>query len=244
MELADDDLDDERDGDRDQRYPDRATERLLGQAARHFRAQPATGQRPGDPGGEDIPLDLAEEGMGGEGEEPEGEADHEVRADGAMSGQADAAKQRRHPQCAEDHPDGPAEKPDQSSEDDARREARLRGRPSPERAQQQVEAVPGQYGRDQREKESGGKLIRQQRSNHRSRDRRRSHPGDDAPVNATFPCMPVAPGRRRGRADRDVRPGARCRVAGEQEDGGKPERPEDEPDCRSEIARREARGER
>jgi len=49
----------------------------------------------------------------------------------------------------------------------------------------------------------------------------------------------VAAGRRRGGADRDVRPGGGVRVAGEKDDAWKPERAENEPDRRAEIARRE-----
>jgi hypothetical protein len=53
--------------------------------------------------------------------------------------------------------------------------------------------------------------------------------------------MPVAAGRRRGGADRDVRAGAGGGVAGEEQDRGQAQRPEDEPDGRAEIARDERR---
>jgi len=55
--------------------------------------------------------------------------------------------------------------------------------------------------------------------------------------------MAVPAARRRRSADRNVRPGAGGRVAGEQEDRRQAQRPEDEPDRRAEVAGDERREE-
>jgi hypothetical protein len=56
--------------------------------------------------------------------------------------------------------------------------------------------------------------------------------------------MAIPAARRRRGADRDVGAGAGGRVAGEQKNRRQPQRPEDEPDRRAEIAGDERREER
>jgi hypothetical protein len=63
------------------------------------------------------------------------------------------------------------------------------------------------------------------------------------PVDAALARVMRSTRRGGGGADRDVRAGACRRVARKQKNRGQPQRPEDETDCGSEEARREARGE-
>ncbi len=241
--LAQRGLDRERDGDQEQRDPDQAAQQLLREPAGDPRAEPGSRECAREADREQIPLDLELRRVRGERGDAEREADDEVRPDRLVRAQADRAEERRHPQRAEDDPDRTADEADRETEEPCRPEARFRARASADGPHQQVDAVPREHGGDRREEQP----LRHARPDERAHDRadhgRRRHPGDDAPVDAALARVtPTA--RCRGRsADRDVRPRGRSRVARGDQDRGQPERPEHESDCRSEVPRRERRGE-
>ena len=156
----------------------------------------------------------------------------------------DGAEQRRHPQRAEDHADRTADEPDREAEDRrrARGAASARGRARTGRTSRSTPFHASTAAIAAKSRRSGT-LEPASAPDHRPDDGRRRHPRDDAPVDAALARVPPA-ARSGGRsADRDVRPRGRSRVAGGDQDRGQPQRPEHEPDGRSEIPRRERRGE-
>jgi hypothetical protein len=159
-----------------------------------------------------------------------------------VSREPDAPEQSRHPQRSENHPDGSPEQADHEAEDDGRGESRAFGGSAQDRPSQQIDAVPGQDRGDHGEEEPRWKLVGQKRAGDGADHRRRPHPGDDAPVDAAGTGMPIAAGRRRRCADRDVRAGSGGGVTGEEQDRREAKRAQDETDRRAEIPGRE-RGE-
>jgi hypothetical protein len=83
---------------------------------------------------------------------------------------------------------------------------------------------------------SPGDEMAEQRADERAHDREGRHPSDDPPADAPSPGVDDAAGERSGRAHGDVRPGGGGRASRCEEDGGKPEAPQDEPDHRAEEA--------
>jgi hypothetical protein len=186
---------------------------LLGETSGGPSAQPGSGQRPGEAGAEQGPLDLQAQRVRRKAGDAEEEADDEVRSDRPVRGQPDGSQQRRHPQRAEDDADRPADEADRESEQDSRSEPGLLPGPGANRSHEQVEPVPREDGGDPGEQSSGRDEMAEIPADERPRDRRRRHPEHDPAVDSPLPRVPVA-ARRRGRgADRDVRPGGRARVA-------------------------------
>ena len=146
--------------------------------------------------------------MGGEPGDSQEEPDDEVGPDRGVCREPDTANERGNAECSEDEPDGPAEQPDQSTRHD-------RCEPGPvcvgrgAELEEQVEAAPGQDGRDEREQQPAGDDVREVAAGERPEHGGRGHPGHDAPAHAPRAGVRQAPGERRDSADGDVRPGRR-----------------------------------
>ena len=173
----------DRDGDREKREPDQAPERPLVEPARGAGAEPGTGHGSGDADRQHGPLDLPADEVGGEPGDSQEEPDDEVGPDRGVCREPDAADERGNAECSEDEPDGPAEQPDQSTRHD-------RCEPGPvcvgrgAELEEQVEAAPGQDGRDECEQQPAGDDVREVAACERPEDGGRGHPGHDAPAHA------------------------------------------------------------
>jgi hypothetical protein len=157
------------------------------------------------------------------------EADEEVRADGAVRIDPDAADQRGHTQRAQDEPDGSSEEADGAS-------GHYSGQPwalsPPGRAQleQEIGAVPREYDGDAKEQEAVGDEPAEVPAEECRKDRRRRHPGRDPPVNPAGAGVRCPCGQSRRRADCDVRAGRGRRRGRGDEERRQAEAAEDEPD--------------
>ena len=105
------------------------------------------------------------------------------------------------------------------------------------------DAVPDEHGGDRGEQQPLGHRVAVQAADEGADDRRRRHPRDDAPVDPPRPRVLDATCRGRRGADGDVRPGGGGRVAGDEEHERKPQRAENEPEHRAEVAGYERAGE-
>jgi hypothetical protein len=113
-----------------------------------------------------------------------------------------------------------------------------------EGSEDQVGAIPSEYGGHTREEDPVGQRMAEQGADDRAGNRRRRHPRDHLLVNATRSNVLEAAGGGRGGADCDVRPGRGGRFADQEEDQRQPQCSQDQPDRRAEVAGDERAGER
>lgn len=187
---------------------------------------------------EHRPFDFEPDQMAEKPRDAEEEPDDEVRPDGCVRRQLDTAHERREPKRSQDQPDGTSQEADRPARDHSR-EARPPQRRGGAQLEEEVEPVPRDNDGDEREQKVAGDEVAEQPAEERADDRGGRHPGDDAPADAPRAGMRDPAGERGGRAHCDVRAGGRGRASGGQQDGGKPEAPQDEPHHRAEEARDE-----
>ena len=173
--------------------------------------------------------------MSREAGDPEQEADDEIRAGGAPEVHSDPSHERRHPKRPENDADGAAEGADAEATENCGREPEPLPQPRLHGAQREVDPAPDEDGRDRGEEQALRDVIGEHGAGDRTGDRRRRHPGDDAPVDAAFTSVAERACAGRGRGDGDIRSGGRKRATRERDDQRQSQRPEHEPQHRADV---------
>ena len=162
-----------------------ATRRRARHPAGGAGAQPASGERAGETGEQNLPVD-AEPAAWPRSRRGREEADDEVRPDRPPDVHADGTDERRHPQRAEDDADGAAERADADPAADS----------GPSRSRSRARACTGRSARSIRSRRARPRSRRRAAAPGRRRRRARRGPR---------PRPTAAPSRRRRASRRDAR---------------------------------------
>ena len=198
-----------------------------------MRAEPAAGKRPGETGGEQVPLDARGGRVRDEASHAEQEPDDEVRARRAAQVEPHGAQERRHAQRPEDDADRAADRTDHEPEPAAGPRRRCsRGRGSTGRSARSIPlhtstAAITAVERGLRD------VVGDSAPSDRSEHRRRRHPGDDVPVDAALARVPEPAGAAAAAEIAMFVPAAASGLPDASDDQRQPQRPEHEPERRA-----------